>query len=199
MLNSSVLVLNRHFQPVHVTTARRAFVMLYAGVARALDEQFELYDFESWAALSAEGNERNVVRTVDRTIRIPRVILLQFYERLPRSRVRFSRQNIYARDQNTCQYCGKRFSRSELNLDHIVPRRLGGRTTWENVVCCCLPCNLRKGGRTPEQASMKLTRRPSRPKWTPIMRAADGRVRYREWLPFLRFVDAAYWNVELED
>lgn len=197
MLNSSVLVLNRHFQPVHVTTARRAFVMLYGGVARALDEQFELYDFASWAALSAREND-DVVKTIDRVIRVPRVIALQFYERLPRSRVRFSRHNIYGRDQNTCQYCGHRFARSELNLDHVVPRRLGGRTSWENVVCCCLPCNLQKGGRTPDEAGMRLLRVPARPKWTPLVRA-DGGVRYKEWLPFLRFVDAAYWNVELID
>lgn len=198
MTSSSVLVLNRHFQPVHITSARRAFVMMYADIARALDKQFEMYDFASWAALSAEEGD-DVIHTVNHVIRVPRVIALQFYERLPRSRVRFSRHNIYARDQNTCQYCGVRFSRSELNLDHVVPRRLGGRTTWENVVCCCLKCNLRKGGHTPEQAGMHLARVPQRPKWTPMARAHDGMVRYKEWLPFLQFVDAAYWNVELEE
>lgn len=198
MINASVLVLNRSFQPLHVTSARRAFTLLYAGIARALDRQFEMYDFDSWAALAAEEGD-DVVHTVDRVIRIPRVITLQFYDRLPRTRVRFSRHNIYARDQNTCQYCGRRLPRVDLNLDHVVPKRLGGRTTWENVVCCCLNCNLRKGGRTPDQARMRLMRAPYRPKWNPLTRTQEGSVRYQEWLPFLRFIDAAYWNVELEE
>lgn len=172
--------------------------MMYADIARALDRQFAVYDFASWAELGVEDGD-DVIHTVDRVIRVPRVVALQLYDRLPRSRVRFSRHNIYARDQNTCQYCGTQFSRSELNLDHVVPRRQGGRTTWENVVCCCLKCNLRKGGNTPEQAGMHLLRPAKRPKWTPMVRAQDGKVRHKEWIPFLRLVDAAYWNVELED
>jgi 5-methylcytosine-specific restriction endonuclease McrA len=132
-------------------------------------------------------------------IRVPRVILLQLYDRMPSTKVRFSRLNIYARDDNTCQYCGKKLPRSHLNLDHVVPRALGGRTTWENVVCCCVPCNLRKGPRTPEQASMRLLHTPERPKWNPTFRTAGGKVRYREWLPFLGMVDASYWNTELLD
>lgn len=198
MLNSSVLVLNRHFQPVHVTTVRRAMGLLYVGLARAIDHSLETFDFESWSALAvADGDE--VVHTVSRAIRVPRVIVLQIYDRLPRARVRFSRYNIYARDQDTCQYCGGHFTRAGLNLDHVVPRSQGGRTTWENVVCCCVQCNLHKGGRTPDQASMALLRKPVRPRWTPAFRAPSGRVRYREWLPFLGMVDAAYWNTELLD
>jgi len=198
VLNSSVLVLNRHFQPVHVTTVRRAMGLLYVGLARAIDRSLETFDFESWSALAiADGDE--VVHTVSRAIRVPRVIVLQVYDRLPRARVRFSRYNIYARDQDTCQYCGGSFARAALNLDHVVPRSQGGRTTWENVVCCCVRCNLDKGGRTPDQASMALLRKPVRPRWTPAFRAPSGRVRYREWLPFLGIVDAAYWNTELLD
>lgn len=198
MLNSSVLVLNRLFQPVHVTTVRRAMGLLYVGLARAIDRSLETFDFESWSALAiADGDD--VVHTVSRAIRVPRVIVLQVYDRLPRARVRFSRYNIYARDQDTCQYCGGSFPRAGLNLDHVVPRSQGGRTTWENVVCCCVRCNLHKGGRTPEQAEMALLRKPVRPRWTPAFRAPSGRVRYREWLPFLGVVDAAYWNTELLD
>jgi 5-methylcytosine-specific restriction endonuclease McrA len=198
VLDSSVLVLNRHYQPVHVTTVRRAMALFYVGLARAIDGSLETFDFESWAALgAAEGDD--VLHTVSRVIRVPRVIVLQVYDRLPRARVRFSRYNIYARDQDTCQYCGKRAPRAALNLDHVVPRSQGGRTTWENVVCCCVTCNLAKGGRTPDQAGMALLRKPVRPRWTPAFRAPSGRVRHSEWLPFLRMVDAAYWNTELLD
>jgi len=201
MTNSAVLVLNRHYQPIHVTNVRRAFSLLYLGVARAVDAQFKTFDFASWAELSAErgvGEGDDVIRTVSRPIRVPRVIVLQLYDRIPRTKVRFSRHNIYMRDGNTCQYCGQELPRIDLNLDHVIPRAQGGRTTWENVVCCCIDCNLTKGARTPEQAGMKLLQQPARPRWTPTFRTNGGKVRYREWLPFLGLADASYWNVELD-
>jgi len=196
--NSAVLVLNRHFQPIHITNARRAFSLLYLGVAQALDRQFRMFDFDDWAQLSSDMGD-DVIHTVDRVIRVPRVIVLQIYDRIPKTKVRFSRHNIYMRDGNTCQYCGAARARTELNLDHVVPRAQGGRTTWENVVCCCIDCNLAKGARTPEQAGMRLLKTPMRPRWTPTFRAAGDRVRYREWLPFLDLANASYWNVELEE
>jgi len=202
VLDSSVLVLNRHYQPIHVTSVRRAFVLLYMGAAQVIDEQYRTFDFASWTALSeatATGGRRDVVRTTSRAFRIPRVILLQLYDRIPTTRVRFSRLNIYTRDANTCQYCGRTLPRASLNLDHVVPRSTGGRTTWENVVCCCVPCNLRKGARTPEQAGMHLLRPPERPRFSPTFRAPGGRIAYREWLPFLGVADASYWNTELLD
>ena len=198
MLDGGVLVLNRVYRPVHVTSVRRAFTLVYHGAARVLDEQFRLFDFESWAALgAAEG--RDFIGTVARRIRVPRVIVLLAYEHLPRAKVRFSRFNVYARDADTCQYCGRRFRRAELNLDHVVPRSRGGQTSWENVVCSCVPCNLRKGGRTPEEAGLKLLRHPVRPRWTPIFRSAARRALYDEWRPFLSLTDLAYWNAELLD
>ncbi len=197
MLNTSVLVLNRLYQPVHVTSVKRAFSLLYQGIAKAIDDQYKLYEFSDWAELSAA--EHDSVATINRRIRIPRVLVLSAYEHLPKGRVRFSRLNIYARDGDTCQYCGRKLARNELNLDHIIPRSQGGKTSWENVVCSCVPCNLRKGGRTPDQAHMKLLKRPLRPRWTPFFRGSARRVTYREWLPFLTLAEASYWNVELLD
>jgi 5-methylcytosine-specific restriction endonuclease McrA len=199
VLDSSVLVLNRLYQPVNVTTVRRAFSLLYQGVARAIDREFQTFDFESWAALSAEVHDNDVVHTVARTIRVPRVIILQVYDRFPRVNVRFSRQNIYLRDKCTCQYCGKKFPRTDLNLDHVIPRSRGGRTTWENIVCSCVTCNLNKGGRTPAEAGMRLLKRPARPKWSPFERGKDGSYTYDDWRPFLSLADASYWNTELEE
>jgi 5-methylcytosine-specific restriction endonuclease McrA len=196
MLDTGVLVLNRVYRPVHITSVRRAFTLLYQGAAKAIDEQFQLFDFDSWSALAA-ASHHDSIGAVGRRIRVPRVIVLVAYEHLPKSRVRFSRFNIYARDDNTCQYCGGRYRRSDLNLDHVVPRSRGGTTTWENVVCSCVPCNLRKGGRTPDEAGMRLLRVPTRPRWTPIFRSATRRAFYREWTPFLSFAEAAYWNAEL--
>jgi 5-methylcytosine-specific restriction endonuclease McrA len=198
MLDTGVLVLNRLYHPIHITSVRRAFALLYQGAARAIDEQFQLFDFESWSAVAAAAHE-DAIGTVSRRIRVPRVIVLLAYDRLPRVRVRFSRFNIYARDDNRCQYCGRQHPRADLNLDHVVPRSRGGTTTWENVVCSCVPCNLRKGGRTPEEAGMALLRSPTRPRWTPMFRSATRRAFYREWRPFLSLVEAAYWNAELLD
>jgi 5-methylcytosine-specific restriction endonuclease McrA len=199
MLDSGVLVLNRSYQPIHVTSVKRAFALLYQGIARAIDREYRLFDFQSWSALAADTHP-DTVGTVSRRIRVPRVIVLLACEHLPRARVRFSRHNIYLRDGNRCQYCGRGFQRTELNLDHVIPRSRGGITTWENVVCSCVACNLRKGGRTPDEASMKLLRTPVRPKWSPFHRLGSKRPSHQDWGPFLahmNLADASYWNAEL--
>jgi 5-methylcytosine-specific restriction endonuclease McrA len=194
VLNTKVLVLNRSYLPVHITIVRRALSLLYQGIARAVDEQYRTFDFDSWIDLAADEDR---IGLVNRAIRVPRVILLLAYDRVPRRYVRFSRFNIYARDQNRCQYCGRQFSRSDLNLDHVVPRSKGGTSVWENVVCSCHRCNRLKGGRTPAEAGMRLVRQPRRPQWTPFMTETFSLRRYKEWLPFLSAVDVAYWNTEL--
>ncbi len=196
MLNSSVLVLNRSYLPIHVTSARRAFTLVYQGIARVIDEQYKTFDFDSWSQLAVARNQESI-GTAHGPIRIPRVIVLVAFDRLPRRRVRFSRINLMARDDFQCQYCGIKPVRAELNLDHVVPRALGGRSTWENVVTSCIDCNRKKGGRTPRQANLKLKKRPERPRWTPLMNLMFSSVRYKEWRPFLSVVDASYWNTEL--
>jgi 5-methylcytosine-specific restriction endonuclease McrA len=196
LLNSKVLILNRSYLPVHVTSVKRAFALLYQGVARAVDEQYRTFDFDSWRDLACEASHERV-GVVGGFVRVPRVMLLIAYERVPRRHVRFSRFNIYARDNNTCQYCGRRLPRTELNLDHVKPRSKGGLSTWENVVCSCHNCNRRKGGRTPEEAGIPLIRKPQRPQWTPFSTEMFSLRHYREWMPFLTTVDSAYWNTEL--
>ncbi len=196
LLNSRVLVLNRSYLPVHVTSVKRAFALLYQGIAKAVDEQYRTFDFDSWRDLAIEMHHERL-GIIGGYIRVPRVLLLVAYERVPKRHVRFSRFNIFARDNNTCQYCGKRFSRTDLNLDHVNPRSQGGVSTWENIVCSCHACNRRKGGRTPEQSNMMLIRRPRRPEWTPFTTEMFSLKHYREWMPFLTNVDSAYWNTEL--
>ena len=198
VVTTQVLVLNRSYQPIHVTTVKRAFCMVCTGIAKIVDEQYRTFDFQSWSELSVEVHEESI-GLVGKLIRVPRVILLMTYEKIPKRRIRFSRYNIFARDKNTCQYCGKVFSKSELNLDHVVPRSGGGMSTWENVVASCLSCNRKKGGRTPKAAGMRLVRRPSKPKWTATLAFSLRSLKYREWKRFLDIVDFSYWNVELED
>jgi len=166
-------------------------------MAKAVNGQYETFDYDSWQELSIERNDETI-GMVHRAIKIPRVILLIAYDRVPKRRVRFSRYNIFARDRNTCQYCGTAFSRNELNLDHIIPRSQGGISTWENVVCSCHDCNRRKGGKTPDQAHMRLITRPRKPTWTPPLNISLREIMHKEWVPFLDFMtDVSYWNTEL--
>jgi 5-methylcytosine-specific restriction endonuclease McrA len=192
-----VLVLNKSFMPIQITSVQRAFCMVYLGIAKVVDREYQTFDFESWSRLSVAVGDDSI-GTIDRVIRIPRVILLQVYDRLPKKQIRFSRYNIFARDRSVCQYCGKRWPKNELNLDHVIPRSRGGKTTWENIVCSCVACNCRKGGRTPQEARMTLIRKPVRPHWTECLNISTKSSLYKEWLPFLNIVDYSYWNVELE-
>jgi len=191
MLNSTVLVLNRSYLPIHVTTVRRAFSLIYQDQARAVNEQYETFDFAAWRSLTTPMHVE-AIGTSSGAIRVPRVIVLIGFDRIPKRHVRYSRVNVFARDKFTCQYCGARPHRSQLNLDHVIPRSLGGKSSWENVVCSCVDCNRQKGGRTPEQARLRLHRAPSRPRWTPLMNVMVSNVRYNEWRPFLSIVDAGH-------
>ena len=195
MADGAVLVLNNLYQAVQVTGVRRAFRLFYAGRARAVAPDFTTYDFENWCDLPP-GAHCEVIHTTRRSIRIPRVIQLVHYDRLPRREVRFTRRNIFYRDRNRCQYCGRVFASTELNLDHVVPLSRGGTSCWENVVCACITCNSRKGSHLPEETGMRLIRHPRRPAGHPVLRAGWIGPRYDEWRTFL---DVAYWNVELAD
>ncbi|PYL81880.1 MAG: HNH endonuclease [Verrucomicrobia bacterium] len=199
-LNSQVLVLNRLWQAVNICTARRAFALVYAGHAHIVSSDqannFMTHDFESWRDLSANAPDHEVVTTISFKIRVPRVIVLLVFDRLPKKEVKFTRHNVFERDKNTCQYCGEVFERSDLNLDHVVPRDRGGMTTWENVVCSCIACNTRKGNRLPREAHMSLIRKPKRPKWRPFVQITFSAPQHDLWK---HFVDLAYWNVELSD
>jgi len=133
ILNTKVLILNRSYLPIHVTSVRRAFTLLYQGIARAVNEQYQTFDFESWSDLSVSVRDESV-GLVNRVIRVPRVILLVSYDRVPKRQVRFSRYNIYARDKCTCQYCGRKLPRHELNLDHVKREGKPGLPIQKNDV-----------------------------------------------------------------
>jgi len=202
-LNASVLVLNRQYMAVHVVGVRRAFGLLLNELAEVIhieDGQYANHSFESWREVSElkadfKRPEEDWVRSVNFEVCVPRVLRLLYYDRLPKQRVRLNRRNIFARDANHCQYCGKKFPTSELSLDHVLPTCLGGEASWENLVCACVKCNVRKGGRTPKQANMKLICKPVRPKRSPLLTIKLGNPKYASWKTFL---DAAYWSVDLK-
>ena len=196
-LNNQVLVLNRLWQAVNICSVERAMALLYTDHAQVVNEtegEFSTFSFQEWCDLSTAEPHDEMIHSISLRIRIPRVIVLLFFDRLPRKEVKFTRNNLFERDHNMCQYCGKRFERCDLNIDHVVPRQRGGATTWTNVVCSCVPCNRRKGSRTPEEAGMHLLREPRKPKWRPFVEIKFGRQTHQSWR---HFIDLAYWNVEL--
>jgi 5-methylcytosine-specific restriction endonuclease McrA len=203
-LEASVLVLNKLFMAVHIISVRRAFCLLckeQAEVVNLEDGQYATYDFATWRELSEyrakhfREADDDWVRTSNSEIQVPRVIRLLEYEKIPKQTVKFNRRNIFARDNNQCQYCGKKHSTSELSLDHVIPRSQGGQTTWENIVCACLECNVRKGGRTPKQAHMTLVKKPEKPRRSPLLNLKLTHRKYQSWKTFL---ETAYWSVELK-
>jgi len=133
LLNSQVLVLNRLWQAVNICSARRAFSLVYAGHAHVVSSDepnnFLTHDFDSWCDFSAAAPAAEMVTTISWKIRVPRVIVLLFFDRLPKKEVKFTRHNVFERDKNTCQYCWHLFDRADLNLDHVTPRDRGGMTT----------------------------------------------------------------------
>jgi 5-methylcytosine-specific restriction endonuclease McrA len=200
LLNSQVLVLNRLWQAVHICTARRAFTLVYQGLAHIVSSNpahdFMTLDFAAWIHYSRHQPGTEFIATVSFRVRVPKIIVLRGFDRLPKKEVKFSRQNVFQRDNHTCQYCGGQPDRRELNLDHVLPRDRGGQTTWENVVCSCVTCNTKKGNRLPQEANMMLLRKPKKPRWHPLSAFVLGPQHDASWR---RFVDPAFWQVELGD
>lgn len=165
-----VLLLNAGYEPLRILSWQRAFVLVFQGKVEILEEY------------------KASVRTVSRQFNIPAVIRMRRWINLKRQApvIRFSRANLYERDEYRCQYCYKRFPERELTLDHVLPVVRGGKKTWENIVSACIRCNQKKGDRTPEEAGLKMLRRPQMPRWLP---GTFGSVRTKAapelWFPYL--------------
>jgi 5-methylcytosine-specific restriction endonuclease McrA len=185
-LTLPVLVINRVFQPIRITSARRAIRLLYTGTARALTEDGELLDFGAWLRLPVREGRDDVLPIVNGALRVPRIVHLVRYARMRRPTIRLTRRNLMLRDGYTCQYCSRRRPVRELDIDHVLPRSRGGEDSWTNLVTACQPCNRRKGRRTPAEANMPLRKRPGAPRWSASAQLLTGTPRrYKEWEPFL--------------
>ena len=194
-LEQRVLVLNRLWQPVNIVGVLRAMSLLFRGRASAIHADpsgHRVMSSEEWMRFSVEAPPPNAesVRTTHIVLRIPRVLRLGEYDRVPRREIRFSRRNVYLRDANTCQYCGRPFRDEELNLDHVVPRDIGGKTNWENIVTACVRCNSRKANRLPEQAGMTLRHAPTKPKWRLVVASSLSVDEVECWKEFLEVTPA---------
>ena len=193
-LDRPTLVLNRNWQPVSVAPVARALSLVVAERARIVDPvDFRQYTWADWAQRVPETDEL-FVQAVTFRVRVPEVITLLEYDRVPKNAVTFSRRNIFRRDHFTCQYCHRQPGTEELTIDHVLPRSHGGLSTWDNCVLACIDCNSRKADRTPAEARMPLRKLPVRPNWKPLYARHGERI--ESWS---KFVSEAYWLVELAE
>jgi len=171
-LNLNVLVLNKLWQPIHTCSVRRAVKLLWLGHAHVVeaegDMKYQTHDLGSWLESSSERMTEEVIRSVRFAMKIPKVIVLALYDKLPTKEVKFTRHNVFLRDHHTCQYCCQQFAESDLNLDHVVPRDKGGTTRWDNIVTSCFKCNTRKDNKLPHEAGMVPAKPPKAPRWRPL-------------------------------
>jgi 5-methylcytosine-specific restriction endonuclease McrA len=183
VLHRPTLVLNRHWRPVHVTSVVRALVLVWNDAARVVDPgDYRQYAWDDWSALDPEPGEP-VLGTTRGPLRVPEVVGLTRFDRLPATAVTFSRRNVARRDHYICQYCGDHPGWEAITIDHVVPRSQGGATSWQSCVAACVACNGRKADRTPDQAGMRPRRTPSRPAWKPLFAARSAGV--ESWAKFL--------------
>lgn len=189
ILDSPVLVLNRLWQPIHTCAARRALKLVCIGHAQIVqtegEARYQTHDFGSWMEFSAVVVEGEMIHSICLALRVPKIIVLSYYDRLPRKEVKFTRHNVFLRDKYTCQYCGNPFAERELNLDHVLPRDKGGKTTWENIVTSCIRCNTRKANKHAHEVNMKLMRTPSTPRWRPLFGMRSDGPTDESWRQFL--------------
>ena len=180
---------------INVVNMERAITLLWKEKAKVVmpDEGFATFTWDDWSQLRPDEGE-NAIISLHVNFKIPEVIVLTEYDRTANRSVKFSRRQIYKRDNFTCQYCGVQPGPSLLNCDHIIPRSRGGETTWTNVVLSCVKCNSKKDNRTPQEAGMRLREQPIKPKFSPFQ---HERVAFRK--SWKNFVDFAYWNVELQN
>ena len=189
VLDRPVLVLNRYWQPVHTCSVRRSLRLLCTGHAQIVqvegEEQFSTHDLGSWIDYSGGFTGEEMIHGARIALRVPKIVVLAFYERVPRLEVRFSRRNVFLRDKFTCQYCAKTLPETQLNLDHVTPRDKGGLTTWENIVTSCFRCNTRKANKLPHEVGMHPRSKPFAPRWRPLFGLHENGMADESWRHFL--------------
>jgi 5-methylcytosine-specific restriction endonuclease McrA len=190
-LELPVLVLNRNWQPVHTCSARRAVHLLCLGHAQVVqvegEEKFKTHDLVSWAGYSKRIVTDEMIHSVKLAFRVPKIIVLAIYDRLPRLEVKLTRHNVFLRDKFTCQYCEKVLPEDKLNLDHVIPRDKGGTMTWHNIVASCVKCNTRKANKLPHEANMHPAGKPFAPRWRPLYGLQENGLGDESWNHFLHF------------
>lgn len=194
------LVLNKNWRPIGTVSLEDAICKVFSTYddgtpkARIIEpESYQTFTWDDWSKLKPTMDDEKIAAS-NTFFKVPEIILLSRYERLPKPKVHFSRRTLYKRDKMQCQYCSCRPGSEELTIDHVIPRAQGGGTTWENCVLACVSCNRKKADKTPKQAGMKLLKEPKRPE-THLFKF-DTHKPIKSWEAF---IGTAYWSVELEN
>jgi 5-methylcytosine-specific restriction endonuclease McrA len=187
---TTVLVLNRNWQAIHVKSPAEALSMMYTDAATGLDilgeDQMIPYRWKDWINLPHDV-ESDYVKTINGDIKIPKVIVLCKFNKVPMKRPKFSLSGVWTRDGGICQYTGKKLSKNEGNVDHVIPRSRGGKTDWCNCVLTHKEINAQKANRTPEEAGLKLIKPPTIPRHMPTTFYIKNKHNIKEWELFLNF------------
>lgn len=184
IVNEPCLVLNSAWQPVTFLPIGTAIATLMRDQAAVVHpETFEPLSFDEW--LERAPADSRWIKTASTPVPAPELVVLKKYGQKPPLKVGFNRQNLFKRDANTCQYCGDALPSAQLQVEHVLPKSRGGPTTWENVVAACNDCNSVKADRTPEEAGMRLRKKPQKPSWQPSIRVPQAQIR-DVWIPFLK-------------
>ena len=195
------LVLNKSWVPFTIETAKEAIIKLMSREAHVIDTNYIKYGWEEWVEKSMNEDTGPFIRSPRIRVKVPDVILLATYNKIPRINVKLTRRNLFIRDKCHCQYSGERLSLSEATIDHVIPRSKGGKNTWENLVICSLDVNVKKGNRTPQEAGLRLIKVPKKPVWN-LMFAKYVKKIPRSWEKFIhtdQWNEIGYWDVELID
>ena len=190
LLQEKVLVLNKYYQAIQITTLQKAICHLVKGTAKVITPDWTTHSFKEWIKISEfyQNGDAKLIKSPSIAIVVPDAIYLPHYKKLPKHEVVFTRQNLLLRDKYRCQYCGKLLKNSkDRTIDHIIPKSRGGKTIWTNVVLCCKKCNLKKGNKTPEEAGLKLLNVPKEPKWHALILESFPKHKIKIWKVFLEF------------
>lgn len=191
VLKKPVLILNKNWDIIRISSFENVISKVFSGNMKIVDGYtFIVYTWNEWIknfTIPKDSDTKyDYILTKDNRIRFPKVFICTKYNKMPKKELKINRKNIWIRDKKTCCYCGDKISFSEMTLDHIVPKSKNGKTTWENVVCCCKKINTKKRNRTPEEAGLKLLYHPYKPKWNPLFSFLLPDDYDPEWLNFIK-------------
>lgn len=198
--NYRVLTLNKQWVACNAISLKKAIILLFSCYddgepkAKIIDpyDDFRLFTWNDWSRLKLGDNDQ-CIKTSSSTFKVPEIILLTRYEKFPPQPIKFSRSALFQRDSFKCQYCGKKPGTSNLTLDHILPKSKGGKTTWENIVISCIPCNTKKADKFLYETDMKLLSKPKKPT---LLLFKNIKNYPKSWE---NFISNVYWNIELEN
>jgi len=182
-LQKPVLILNKHWKAVRIETVRDAITKVFCENAKILHE-YVLYNIEEWLEFEVKDDEKYIMANHQKKVKLPKIVVLSEYEKIPKMEVKLTRKNVMIRDGFICQYTGVKLKASFATIDHVVPKSRGGKNVWENVVTSHPDVNRRKSDKTPDEAGLKLFRDPFRPSWSPLF-ASVVRNPPEDWKAFL--------------